>query len=92
MDLEVLSKQRIKDAQSKYGDSWKKFTREDIIGNVEEELADAISYISFYEKLFGEVATEYKAQLQVIYDNIKYKFKTEDDKNKKLMEWTVGKI
>jgi len=53
MNLVDLSRRRVRNAQKKYGDEWKTYTKEQLWKETEQELADIISYMEFYEKNFN---------------------------------------
>lgn len=65
--LVELSTKRIKLAQKKYTNNWKKLSDKDLIKNIEEELADTISYISFFEKIHKKDLNKYKLYIEGIH-------------------------
>lgn len=69
-NLKHLSKERIKGAKKEYGGSWKDLTKNDLKRDIEEELADTISYLSFHEKLFNEDFKELNNDIQKLYEKI----------------------
>lgn len=89
MDLIKLSQKRIKDAQKKYGNNWMDFSKEDLVEEIEAELADTISYLTFYEKLFLTDLTMLKDKTVELYNLVKGRLVV-DEKQQRFYDFNIN--
>lgn len=84
MNIVALSRKRVADAQAEYGDEWKTYSKERLWMETEQELADIISYMEFYEKNFNVFLLEHKRKVVALHEELKAVMQPMEQETKKV--------